>query len=145
MKVTVNWKEGMLLQGTGASEFPVYIDASPEFGGRNLGARPMELILMGMAGCTALDVLSILGKMRVALSSFSVEVESDRATAHPKVFTSALLTYSFAVSGPAEEKITRAITLSLEKYCGAVNTLKMAMPIRWRYEINGNMSDTRTL
>ena len=143
MKVTVNWKDGMLLQAAGESGFPVAIDAAPEFGGRNLGARPMELILMGMAGCTALDVLSILAKMRVDLEAFAVEVESERAGTDPKVFTSSVLTYRFTMPEPAADKVTRAITLSLEKYCSAVNTLKKAMPVTWRYEINGSLSEAK--
>lgn len=137
VKISVDWQDGMLLQATGESSFPVAIDSSPEFGGRNLGARPMELILMGMAGCTALDVLSILGKMRVQLTAFTVDVEAERAPTDPKVFTSSVLTYRFRMAEVNEEKILRAITLSLEKYCSAVNTLKTAMPVHWRLEING--------
>jgi len=143
MKISVNWQDGMLLQATGESNFPVAIDSAPEFGGRNLGARPMELILMGMAGCTALDVLSILGKMRVHLSAFSVDVEAGRAGDEPKVFTSSVLTYRFQVDGPVEDKITRAITLSLEKYCSAINTMKKAMPVQWRYVINGTAGELK--
>ena len=143
MKITLNWQDGMLLQATGESNFPVAIDAAPEFGGRNLGARPMELILMGMAGCTSLDVLSVLAKMRVHLTSFSVEVEGERAPEHPKVFTSAILTYRFGMPEPAEDKVLRAINLSLDKYCGGINTLKKAMAVQWRYEINGAASKPR--
>jgi putative redox protein len=137
VKISVDWQDGMLLQATGESNVPVAIDSSPEFGGRNLGARPMELILMGMAGCTALDVLSILGKMHVQLTSFTVEVEAERAAVDPKVFTSSVLTYRFQMAEVKEDKVLRAITLSLEKYCSAVNTLKIAMPVQWRLEING--------
>lgn len=143
MKISVDWQDGMLLQATGESNFPVAMDSGPEFGGRNLGARPMELILMGMAGCTALDVLSILGKMRVHLTSFTVEVEAQRAADEPQVFTSSVLTYRFKMPEPAEDKILRAIDLSLEKYCSAVNTMKRAMPVRWRYEINGATSELK--
>lgn len=143
MQVSVKWQDGMFLSATGESNFPIPIDAGPEFGGRDLGARPMELILMGMAGCTSLDVLSILGKMRVHLSGFSVEVEAGRATDEPKVFTSAVLTYRFQMPQPDADKVTRAITLSLDKYCGAVNTMKKAMPIQWCYDINGVTSELR--
>lgn len=133
----------MLFRATGESDFPVPIDSSADFGGRGLGARPMELILMGMAGCTALDVLSILGRMRIHPVRFSVEVEAQRADSLPKVFTSAILTYRFQLPEKQEGKTLRAISLSLTKYCGAVNTLKKAMPIQWRCEINGITSELK--
>ncbi|MEW8958010.1 MAG: OsmC family protein [Moorella sp. (in: firmicutes)] len=142
MKVTVSWTgEGMALRGTGGSSGQtVVMDAAPEHGGQNLGARPSEVLLMGMAGCTALDVLSILKKKRLSLDSFAIDVEAERAAEHPKVFTAATLIYRLNGAELPEEQVKHAIELSLSKYCGMVNTLKKAMPISYCYEINGKRS-----
>ncbi|MDN5347235.1 MAG: putative redox protein [Clostridia bacterium] len=144
MKVTVTWENKMKFYATGdLSGHKVEIDADPEHGGEGLGARPSELILMGMAGCTALDVISMLQKMRLQLESFSVEVEGERATEQPRVFTRANIFYRFQGENLPAEKVARAVNLSLEKYCGMVNTLKKAMPLTYCLEINGNRSEVR--
>ena len=141
MHVTVNWAgEKMRLQGVGASGQPVTMDAGTDHGGQNAGARPSEVLLMGMAGCTALDVLSILQKKRLELTSFAIDVEADRAPEHPKVFTAATLIYRLEGPDLPENQVKQAIELSLSKYCGMVNTMKKAMPISYCYEINGNRS-----
>lgn len=145
MRVTVTWAgEHMRLKGLGASGQPVTMDAAPEHGGENQGARPSEVLLIGMAGCTALDVLSILNKKRLPVTSFAIDVEAERAAEHPKVFTAATLVYR--LSGPElpGNQVKQAIDLSLSKYCGMVNTLKKAMPISYCYEINGNRSPVIT-
>lgn len=141
MKVTVTWEgEHMRLKGLGASGQPVTMDAASEHGGQNLGARPSEVLLMGMAGCTAMDVLSILKKKRLSLASFAIDVEAERAPEHPKIFTAATLVYRLAGPELPEDQVKHAIELSLSKYCGMVNTLKKAVPISYCYEINGNRS-----
>ncbi|GFN22640.1 MAG: OsmC family protein [Thermoanaerobacteraceae bacterium] len=140
MRVTVSWQGGMRLVGQGESGQEVTMDAAPEHGGRNEGARPSEVFLMGMAGCTALDVLSILGKKRVKVESFAVDVEAERADEHPRVFTSATLIYRLTGPDLAEEQVKHAIELSLGKYCAMVNTVKKAAPISYCYEINGRRS-----
>lgn len=140
MRVSLSWQGGMKLVGTGESGREVLMDAAPEHGGENFGARPSEVFLMGMAGCTALDVLSILAKKRIALQSFSLEVDAERASEHPKVFTAATLIYRFTGDNLPEDQIKHAIELSLSKYCGMVNTVKKAAPIYYCYEINGQRS-----
>lgn len=141
MHVTVTWEgEQMRLKGLGASGRPVLMDAGGDHGGQNQGARPSEVLLMGMAGCTALDVLTILNKKRLPLTSFTIEVEADRAAEEPKVFTAATLIYRLNGSNLPENQVQQTIDLSLRKYCGMVNTMKKAMPISYCYEINGNRS-----
>ncbi|WP_338825719.1 Protein YhfA [Moorella thermoacetica] len=141
MQVTVTWEgEKMRLKGVGASGQPVAMDAGTDHGGQNRGARPSEVLLMGMAGCTALDVLTILQKKRLSLTSFAIDVEADRATTDPKVFTSATLIYRLEGPDLPESQVKQAIELSLSKYCGMVNTMKKAMPISYCYEINGSRS-----
>ncbi|WP_022856164.1 OsmC family protein [Thermodesulfobacterium thermophilum] len=143
MRVTVLWQGGMKLVGTGESGREVIMDAAPDHGGQNEGARPSEVFLMGMAGCTALDVLSILTKKRLTLKSFCIEVEAERAAEHPRVFTAATLIYRFTGDNLPEEQVKHAIELSLSKYCGMVNTVKKAAPISYCYEINGQRSDVQ--
>ncbi|MGI9952978.1 OsmC family protein [Moorellaceae bacterium AZ2] len=140
MRVTVSWQGGMTLVGKGESGREVTMDAAPEHGGHNEGARPSEVFLMGMAGCTALDVLSILAKKRLEVESFAVDVEAERAAEHPRVFTSATLVYRFTGGNLPEEQVKHAIELSLSKYCGMVNTVRKAAPIFYCYEVNGHRS-----
>jgi putative redox protein len=124
MRVTVLWQGGMKLVGTGEFGREVIMDAAPDHGGQNEGTRPSEVFLMGMAGCTALDVLSILTKKRLTLKSFCIEVEAEQAAEHPRVFTAATLIYRFTGDNLLEEQVKHAIELSLSKYCGMVNTVK---------------------
>jgi RNA 3'-terminal phosphate cyclase (ATP) len=87
MKATVKWKDGMNFEATGVSNHAVSMDAAEEVGGKNLGPRPIELLLFGLGGCTGMDVISILRKMRKEVTSFEMEIEADRSEDHPKVFT----------------------------------------------------------
>src|SRR5512132_1303662 len=93
MQATVQWKENMIFAGMPESGFPVQLDSDSSFGGTRQGVRPMELIALGLAGCTAMDVLSILQKKRQQVTQFEVQVDAPRSTDYPKVFTSALITY----------------------------------------------------
>ncbi|AVX21244.1 MAG: OsmC family protein [Bacillota bacterium] len=136
MKVNIKWQGKMHFLGRGAQEVDIPIDAAPAAGGEGKGASPMELLLMGVAGCTAIDIVSILEKMRLNLQDFVVEVEGERAADHPKVFTEITLVYRVWGEIP-EEKLVKAIELSLDKYCSASNTVKGVAKINYRYEING--------
>jgi putative redox protein len=117
------------------SGFPVSLDAEEAVGGANSAARPMELIAMGLAGCTAMDVISILQKKRQAVTAFEVRVEAQRAQEHPKVFTEAVIRYIVTGKDIDEAAVTRAIELSATKYCPAQAMLEKVFPIELRYEI----------
>lgn len=135
MKATVQWKEKMVFVGMPASGFPVQMDADASFGGSNRGVQPMEMIALGLAGCTAMDVLTILQKKRQQVSKFEVKVDAPRSPDYPKVFTRALITYLVTGTSIDESAVLRAIELSATKYCPAQFMLAQAFPMELRYEI----------
>lgn len=119
MKARASWVEGMAFMGEAGSGHAVVMDGAPEYGGRNIGIRPMEMLLIGLAGCTGFDVVQILKKGREAVTGCDVEVEAERASEDPKVFTKIHLSYRVTGKGLARAKVERAVTLSKEKYCSA--------------------------
>ncbi len=119
MKARAKLIEGMAFLGEAGSGHAVVMDGSPEYGGRNIGIRPMELLLVGLAGCTAFDVVNILRKGRENVADCIVEVSAERAGEDPKVFTAIHLDYTVKGKGLSEAKVERAIALSKEKYCSA--------------------------
>jgi putative redox protein len=136
LEAKIEWKEGLafnaLLDG---HEFT--IDGTPEAGGRDLGPRPKGLTLVSLAGCTAMDVISILGKMRVPVATFQVETEAVLADEHPKKFLEIKIRYIFTGAGLSSEPLLKAIALSEEKYCGVRATLAPAVAIRHEIVLNG--------
>jgi putative redox protein len=135
MEVTLNWKGKMAFEGAGDSGFPQKMDSDESVGGENSAARPMEFIALGLAGCTGMDVISILQKKKQPVSDFQVKVHAGRAQEHPKVFTSAVIEYLISGSGVDEAAVLRAIELSTEKYCPAQAMLSKAFPMRLVYKI----------
>ena len=135
MKVIVNWKEGMSFVGISDSGFPVQMDAGAASGGSDNGVRPMEMLALGLAGCTAMDVISILQKKQQNVTHFDVEVDAARAQEHPKVFTSAVITYIVTGLNVDENALLRAIELSATRYCPAQSMLSQVFPMDLRYEI----------
>lgn len=119
MKARARWVEGMAFMGEAGSGHAVMMDGAPEYGGRNIGMRPMEMLLIGLAGCTGFDVVQILKKGREAVTGCEVEVEAERAAEDPKVFTRIHLAYRISGRGLSQAKAERAVTLSKEKYCSA--------------------------
>jgi putative redox protein len=119
MKAVVKWVDGAMFLGESGSGHSVVMDGPPESGGRNLGIRPMEMLLIGMGGCSSFDVLSMLRKSRQEVTDCQVQMEAERADAVPAVFTKIHL--HFVVSGIAlkESHVKRAVSLSAEKYCSA--------------------------
>jgi putative redox protein len=119
MKARVKWLEGVVMVGEAESGHAVVMDGPPDHGGRNLGIRPMEMLLIGLGGCTEFDVLQILGKARQEVTGCVVELEAERAAEDPKVFTR--IHVHFIVSGRhlSEKHVARAIELSAQKYCSA--------------------------
>ncbi|MEZ5053387.1 MAG: OsmC family protein [Chitinophagales bacterium] len=112
----------------------VHMDGSPEIGGEDLGARPMQLVLMALGGCTSMDVLSMLKKMREDVKSYKVTVDAERATEHPMVFTKAHIHY--VLQGNLKiENVERAIQLSMDKYCSVTHILNKTATITHSFEI----------
>ena len=133
MKTRVKWVEGVSFVGETGSGHAVVVDGAPENGGRNLGMRPMEMVLMGAAACTAFDVVLILKKGRQPVSDCVVTAEAERAPEEPKVFTRIHLVYAVAGRGLNPAQVERAVKLSKEKYCSA--TIMLAKTAEITYEI----------
>jgi putative redox protein len=133
MKATVKWIEEVSFVAETESGHTVLVDGAPEAGGRNLGPRPMELVLAGTVACTAFDVVWILRKARQPVATCVVEAEAERAPVDPKVFTRIHLKYRITGSGLNREQVERAVRLSKEKYCSA--TLMLAKTAEVTFEI----------
>lgn len=143
MQAHVDWKGRLTFTGTADSGFEVPLGSYPEVGGDDDGFRPMELIALGLAGCTAMDVISILTKKRQEVLDFQVKVEAKRADQHPKVFTEAVIEYHLAGKDISESAVTRAMELSAESYCPAHAMLGKVFPIALKYVIyEGDKLDT---
>lgn len=135
MDASVVWKEDLAFTGRTGSGFSINLDADEDAGGKNSGSRPLELMALSLAGCTAMDVISILRKKRQAVTSFEVEVHADRAEEHPKVFTRASILYRVYGTAIDEAAVRRAIELSAERYCPAQGMLNRIIPIELNYRI----------
>lgn len=135
MKARIQLVEGMTFIAESGSGHAVVVDAAPDVGGRNLGARPMELVLMGTGACSAIDVVHILRKARQTVSGCVVELDSERAPEDPKVFTRIHLHYIVTGKGLAQAQVERAIKLSKEKYCSATFMLAKTAEISFDFEI----------
>ena len=135
MNISVNWVDGMLMVGKSHSGHSITMDGPPEIGGENLGVRPMEMLLLGVAGCTMIDVVSTLKKMRQNLTHCETKVNAERANEHPKVFTDIHIQFIFKGMDLDQNKVEKAITLSAEKYCSASIMLGKTASITHDFEI----------
>lgn len=135
MKARVKLVEAMTFVAESGSGHAVVMDASPDVGGRDLGARPMEMVLMGAGGCSAIDVVHILRKARQDLVDCVVEVEGERAAEDPKVFTRIHMHYVVTGRGLNPAQVERAIRLSKEKYCSATIMLAKTAEVTADFEI----------
>jgi len=135
MKARVKWVDGTLMVGESASGHAVVMDGPPEFGGRNLGIRPMEMLLLGMGGCTEFDVLLILRKGRHEVTGCEVQLEAERAESDPKVFTRIHAHFVVTGRGIPEAAVERAVKLSAEKYCSASIMLGATAQITHDFEV----------
>ena len=135
MKGTVTLQEGSTFEGVAGSGHRVTMDVAPEVGGRNLGLRPMEMVLLGLGGCTAIDVLHMLRKGRQPITDMRVELDAERADDVPKVFTKIHLHFVLTGAGLDPHKIERAINLSASKYCSASMMLNKTAEITHDFEI----------
>lgn len=130
-QVDIKWMEDITFEAT-ADSHTITVDASREVGGNDRGFRPKKLLLSALGGCTAVDVVLILKKMKVDLQSLNIEVEGKLTDTPPKVYSSIILKYHFVGKDLDKEKLTRAIELSQEKYCGVTAMLKKSTDISYQ-------------
>ena len=135
MNISVKWIDGMLMVGKSDSGHAIVMDGPPEIGGGNLGVRPMEMLLLGMAGCTMIDVVSTLNKMREDVVDCQTQVSADRAEEYPKVFTNIHVHFILRGKQLNPSKVDKAIKLSAEKYCSASIMIGKTAIITHDYEI----------
>lgn len=135
MHASIKWLDGMAFEGTTGSGHTVTVDGPPDLGGRDRGPRPMELLLLGLGSCSAVDVVHILQRGRHDVVDCSVELEAERADEPPKVFTRIHLHYRVVGRGLRSAVVRRAVELSAEKYCSASIMLAKAAEITHDYEV----------
>jgi putative redox protein len=135
MKARIKWVENVCFVGESASGHAIVMDGAPEGGGRNLGPRPMETVLLGTGACTAYDVVHILKKARANITDCVVEINSERAEQDPKVFTKIHMHFIVTGKDLKPQQVERAIHLSAEKYCSASIMLAKTAKITHDFEI----------
>jgi putative redox protein len=133
--VNVRWAGDMAFEAI-VDEHRILVDARPDVGGNNTGPRPKPLMMVSLAGCTGMDVISILKKKKVEVCGFNIKVEGTLTEEHPKQFTAMHLIYEFTGNNLPIDKIKHAIELSQEKYCGVSATLKKAINMSYEIKIN---------
>ncbi len=134
MKAKVKLTDGMQFVGYADSHHAVVMDSGPSVGGEDTGSRPMELLLLGLGGCTGMDVVSILRKMRQEVKAFEIEIEAERAKTHPKVYTKVHIIYKIW-GNVSEDKVKKAIELSQDTYCSASSMFKKTAEVSYEYKI----------
>src|SRR5919198_751877 len=127
--------EGMAFQAETESGHTLTLDSSADVGGRERGPRPMEMLLVGLGACTGMDVISILRKMRQAVSSYGVEVDGERATEHPRIYTRIVVEHLVRGRNLDPERVRHAVELSATRYCPAAAMLECAARLETRYRI----------
>lgn len=135
MKARVKWLDHMSFVGESGSGHSVVMDGAPEVGGRNLGVRPMEMVLLGLGGCTSFDMVLILQRQRQAISDCQVEIEAQRAESTPRVFTKIHVHYIVKGSGLDPKKVERAVNMTAEKYCSVSIMLSASVELTHDFEI----------
>ncbi len=146
MDAKVTWKSRLSFTATADSGFTLPLGSDPRVGGDNDGFRPMELMALSLAGCTAMDVISIMSKKGQEVTGFEVQVHAKRASEHPKVITGALIEYSIMGHAIDETALVRSIELSATTYCPAQAMLGKVMPIEMKYTIyEAGAGEERTL
>lgn len=135
MKARIKWIEGVSFAGQSESGHTVVMDGPPDSGGKNLGVRPMEMLLLGMGGCTAFDVVHILRKSRQPVTDCVAEIDAARADTDPKVFTKIHVHFIVSGKGLDSKRVEQAIKLSAEKYCSASIMLGKVAEVTHDFEI----------
>ena len=134
-EATIKWVEGMKFVGYGDSRHALVMDAGETSGGANTGIRPAELLLVAVGGCTGIDVISILNKMRIHIDSLEIRVSGEWSPEHPKYWSRIALKYIVTGKDVSEEKVKKAIELSQEKYCSVAETFRRNVAVSHTYEI----------
>jgi putative redox protein len=132
--INVNWLENMAFEAE-VNGLKILIDADEKVGGKNRGPRPKPLMMVALAGCTGMDVISILGKMRVKVDRFNVKVEGDLEEEHPKPYRKMHIIYQFSGQDLPMEKLEKAVNLSQERYCGVSHNYRKAMELTHEIQI----------
>ena len=135
MQVKVKWLDGVSFVGESETGHAVVLDGAPENGGRNIGMRPMEMLLIGMGGCTSFDVVAILKKARQPIIDCVAEIDATRADETPKVFTKIHVHFVITGNNLNEAQVERAVKLSAEKYCSASIMLSKSVEITHSFEV----------
>ena len=135
MQVTIKWIDGVSFVGESETGHAVVLDGAPENGGRNVGMRPMEMLLIGMGACTAFDVVTILKKARQPILDCVAEINAARAEETPKVFTTIHVHFIITGNNLNQTQVERAVKLSAEKYCSASIMLSKSVVITHDFEI----------
>ncbi len=135
MNAIVRWTEGMRFTGTPESGATITLDARPEHGGTGQGPSPMETVLLALGGCTGMDVVSILHKMRAPLAGLEIRVTADRAETHPRVFTRIRLEYIVSGAGLRADQVGRAVELSQTQYCSVSAMLRQVADLTYTWRI----------
>jgi putative redox protein len=130
-KVNTSWVEGLLFDSLINNEHHVILDAKPESGGSNKGPNPKPLLLTSLAGCTGMDVVALLNKMRVNFSDFTIDVSAELGDEHPKMYQKIHLIYNIRMDEADHDKMQKAVDLSQDKYCGVSAMLKKVCPVTW--------------
>lgn len=129
---------GMTLAGRAGSNHWVVMDGKKKFGGAEGGATPMELVLLALGGCTSMDIISLMRKMRIDLTEFRVTMDVNRAEEHPKVYTDIVLHYHFTGKDLPPAKLEKAVSLSQDKYCSVSAMLDKAVNISYEIHVYGS-------
>jgi putative redox protein len=135
MESIARWVDGLKFDGTFSTGHGMVMDSAPEHGGNGHGPRPAELLLMGLAGCTGMDVIAILQKKRQKVSSFEVHVSGERRDEHPRIFTKVQVLYDVAGQGVDLDAVRQAVHLSEEKYCSVSAVLRQSVAIQSRIRV----------
>ncbi|UOB19273.1 OsmC family protein [Abyssalbus ytuae] len=123
-KVVTTWKGGMRMESDNPSGHNLFIEADPEFGGQGQGLRPKALMLSSLAGCSGLDVASLIKKMKLEVDDFSIDVEGELTDEHPKYYHTVHVEYHFYGKDLNESKLQKAVDLSVERYCGVMEMFR---------------------
>ncbi len=135
MNIKVTWLKNVIMVGESGSGHAIVMDGPEEHGGDNKGIRPMEMLLLGLGGCTEFDVLHILKKSRQKVTKCEVEIKAERAETEPKIFTTIQIHFKLSGQNLAEKAVQRAVSLSAEKYCSASLMLAKTAKISHTFEI----------
>jgi putative redox protein len=136
-ELVARWANGMSFTST-INDHEITIDAHPKVGGEGKGPRPKPLLLFSLAGCTGMDVVSLLKKMRVDYSDLKIKIDAELTEEHPKYYSKIHITYLFSGKDIDKGKVEKAVNLSQDKYCGVSHMLKQASEITWEIIINEN-------